>query len=139
MSSLDVVEVLAVGVLAGTIAGMFGVGGGVLFVPALTLIVGLTQIDAEGTSLLAMIPVAVVGTVRQHRKGLIDPVKVARIGFFSGAGAVAGAMLAAQLPEDVLRKGFGVFLVLIAGQLILRARSERRERLSGDEVRPGSE
>jgi len=139
MSALEVVEVLAVGGLAGTIAGMFGVGGGVLFVPALTLIVGLTQIDAEGTSLLAMVPVAVVGSVRQYRKGLIDPAKVGRIGVFSGVGAGAGAMLAAQLPDAALRKAFGVFLVLVASQLISRARSQRRDRISGVAPQPGSE
>lgn len=138
MSAPDIVEVLAVGALAGTIAGMFGVGGGVLFVPALTLIVGLTQIDAEGTSLLAMVPVAVVGSVRQYRKGLIDPVTVARIGVFSGAGAVIGAVAAAQLPDDALRKAFGVFLVFIAAQLISRARSQRRERISSDNRQSGS-
>ena len=139
MSSVEVIEVLAVGALAGTIAGMFGVGGGVLFVPALTLIVGLTQIDAEGTSLLAMVPVALVGSVRQYRKGLIDPAKVFRIGVFSGVGAGVGAMVAAQLPDAALRKAFGVFLVFIAAQLISRARSQRRDRINGAAMQPGSE
>jgi hypothetical protein len=131
MSAAEILEVLAVGVFAGTIAGMFGVGGGVLFVPALTLILGLGQVQAEGTSLLAMVPVAVVGTVRQYRKGLVDPVKVLRIGVFSGIGAAFGAVIASGLPEDTLRSAFGVFLVFIASQLFLRARSERIERVGG--------
>lgn len=129
MTAANVIEVAAVGVAAGTIAGMFGVGGGVLFVPVLTLILGLGQAEAEGTSLLAMIPVALVGSVRQYRRGLIDLRQVTAIGLFSGLGAVLGATLANSIPEDVLRRCFGVFLLIVASQLFRRALSGRRERI----------
>lgn len=130
MNPADVAEVIAIGVAAGTIAGMFGVGGGVLFVPVLTLILGLSQAEAEGTSLLAMIPVALVGSIRQYRRGLIDLRQVAAIGAFSGLGAVIGATLANNLPEDILRKGFGLFLLVVASQLFRRALTGRRDRIA---------
>ena len=61
----------ALGVVAGVLAGLFGVGGGIVFVPALTLGVGLGQLDAEATSLAAMIPVVLLGSLQQHRRGLV--------------------------------------------------------------------
>lgn len=124
------IEVILIGVGAGILAGMFGIGGGVLFVPALTLIVGLSQVTAEGTSLLAMIPVGVVGVWSQHRRGLVEVRNVLLIGLLSVFGVAAGVVLADHLPEDVLRKLFGVFLLFIAARLLRRALAERRERLA---------
>jgi uncharacterized membrane protein YfcA len=122
------VEALAVGVAAGVMAGLLGVGGGILFVPALTLIIGLHQVDAEATSLVAIVPVAVVGAWRQHRYGNIRLGDGILIGVLSVAGVVAGAELADVLPEDVLRDGFAALLVLVAAQLL---RSTWREPAAG--------
>ncbi|MCL2770125.1 MAG: TSUP family transporter, partial [Solirubrobacterales bacterium] len=85
---------IAIGVLAGMIAGMLGVGGGVLFVPALVLLLGLSQHEAEATSLLAIIPVALVGTYRQDRYGNVMRRDALLLGIFSVAGAAAGVALA---------------------------------------------
>jgi hypothetical protein len=126
-----IVEAIAIGVCAGVLAGMFGIGGGVLFVPALTLLVGLGQVTAEGTSLLAMVPVGLVGAWSQHRKGLVKVNHAVTIGLLSAVGVFAGGVLAHHLPEDVLRKVFGVFLLLIASRLFARAMRERRGRLAG--------
>lgn len=130
MAVVDLVEVLILGALAGTVAGMFGVGGGVLFVPLLTLVLGLGQVEAEGTSLLAMLPVALVGGYAQYRRGFIHIRPMLVVGVAAACGAVAGSLAANSVPEDLLRRGFGVYLVIIATQLARRAHSERRARLA---------
>ena len=106
------------------LAGLFGVGGGVLFVPALTLVVGLSQLTAEATSLLAIIPVAVYGSWRQTRTGTVRWKDALWIGAFGAAAAIAGAYVADILPASTLRIAFAGLLVLTAAQLAWRARRE---------------
>ena len=118
--------VLAVvlGLVAGVLAGMFGVGGGILFVPTLTWL-GLSQVHAEATSLLAIIPTVLVGVWRQQRYGNVRWRAALVIGISSIAAAVAGAQVALALPEDVLRKLFAVLLLATAGQIAWRARRKQ--------------
>jgi hypothetical protein len=113
--------VVPIGVLAGMLAGLFGVGGGILFVPALTLVIGLPQLSAEGASLLAIIPVALFGSWRQHRAGTVRWNAAAIMGAASVATAVAGAFLADVTPPTVLRTLFAVLVLLTAVQLARRA------------------
>jgi uncharacterized protein len=120
---MDVVAVIALGVAAGAVAGLFGVGGGIIFVPTLTLILGLSQLEAEATSLLAIIPVALLGSWRQTRSGDVRWRDATIMGLVSAATAVAGALIADVAPERVLRVGFAILLVATAVQLILRARA----------------
>ena len=68
---VEALLIIALGVAAGVVAGLFGVGGGVIFVPTLTLVLGLTQLEAEATSLLAIVPVAILGSWRQTREGTV--------------------------------------------------------------------
>jgi uncharacterized membrane protein YfcA len=119
------VAVGALGALAGALAGLFGVGGGILFVPALTLIVGLPQLRAEGASLLAIIPVSLLGSWRQHLAGTVRWRAAMTMGAASVLTAVAGAFLADATPPKVLRILFAVLLVTTALQLLLRARMSR--------------
>lgn len=118
--------VLAVvlGVLAGVLAGMFGVGGGILFVPTLTYL-GLTQLHAEATSLLAIIPTVVVGVWRQQRYGSVRWRSALVIGLASVGAAVGGAQVAESVPEATLRKLFAVVLLLTAAQIAWRTSRER--------------
>jgi uncharacterized protein len=113
------------GIAAGMLAGMFGVGGGILFVPTLTWL-GLTQLHAEATSLLAIIPTVAVGVWRQHRYGNVRWRPAATIGIASVGAAVAGAQVALSLPEHVLRKLFGVLLIVTALQIAWRARGKQQ-------------
>ena len=115
--------VLAVllGVVAGVLAGMFGVGGGILFVPTLTWL-GLTQLHAEATSLLAIIPTVVVGVWRHNRYGNVRWASAAVIGVASFGAAVGGAQVAESLPESTLRKLFAVLLLFTAAQIAWRVR-----------------
>jgi uncharacterized protein len=112
------------GVVAGVLAGMFGVGGGILFVPTLTWL-GLTQLHAEASSLLAIIPTVLVGVWRQQRYGNVRVRAALVIGLSSIGAAVGGARLAESLPESTLRKLFAGVLILTAAQIAWRARRKR--------------
>jgi uncharacterized protein len=109
------------GVGAGVLSGLFGVGGGILFVPTLTAL-GLTQLHAEASSLLAIIPTVAVGVWRQQRYGNVRWRGALIIGVASIGAAVGGAQVAESLPEATLRKLFAVLMLLTAGQIAWRAR-----------------
>jgi uncharacterized membrane protein YfcA len=115
------IEAVAIGLLAGVVAGLLGVGGGALFVPALTLGLGLSQLDAEATSLLAIIPVALVGTWRQYGHGNVDLRTGALLGVLGVGGAVAGAAIANAVPQRALEVSFAVFMLFVAWRLARRA------------------
>jgi uncharacterized membrane protein YfcA len=118
-----VTYVLAVvlGLAAGVLAGMFGVGGGILFVPTL-IALGLDHHDALGTSLLAIIPTALVGTWRQSRYGNVRWRAAATLGIAAAASAQGGVALAEALSDATLRRLFAGLLVLVAAQIAWRAR-----------------
>lgn len=111
---------IAIGAAAGVVAGMLGVGGGVLFVPGLVFFVSLSQHQAEATSLLAIIPVAIVGTYRQDRYGNVRRSDAVLVGGLSVAGAAAGVALANALSGTVLRDAFAALMLLVAWQLVRR-------------------
>jgi uncharacterized membrane protein YfcA len=115
--------VLAVmlGLAAGVVAGIFGVGGGILFVPAL-IALGLDHHDALGTSLLAIIPTVFVGTWRQSRYGNVRWRAAAVVGVAAAGAAQGGVLLAEALSDATLRRLFAGLLVLVAGQIAWRAR-----------------
>ena len=123
--TLDVgrgIVVAALGFVAGALAGLFGVGGGILFVPALTLVVGLSQLRAEGASLLAIIPVSLLGSWRQQRAGTVRWGAAAVMGTASVATAVIGAFIADATPPRTLRVLFALLMLATAAQLGWRAR-----------------
>ena len=115
-------ELLAavLGFAAGALAGLFGVGGGVLFVPTLVLVLGLTQVHAEATSLLAIIPTVLVGAWRQRAHGNLRWRPAAVVGLASIAGVEGGVRLARALPEDVLRRLFAVLMFAVAANIAWR-------------------
>jgi uncharacterized membrane protein YfcA len=116
-----VIGAVAIGLAAGIVAGLLGVGGGVLFVPGLVLFMGLDQHQAEATSLLAIVPVAIVGTYRQDRYGNVRRADALLLGLLSVAGAAAGVALANALSGAVLRDAFAALVMLVAAQLVRRA------------------
>jgi len=121
------IAVIAIGVCAGVVAGLLGVGGGVLFVPGLVIFIGLGQHQAEATSLLAIIPVAIVGTIKQDGYGNVRRQDALLMGLLSIAGAAAGVTLANALSGTALRVGFSLLMVLVAIQLVRKALSEPGE------------
>ena len=123
----DVLAVLAIGFVAGMAAGLLGIGGGALFVPALVLFLGLSQLEAQATSLLAIVPVALVGAARQHRYGNLRVRDGLVMGVLATAGAAGGVVLANALPERALEISFAMLQFVVAAQLVRRALAERTE------------
>jgi len=112
---------IVLGLVAGVLAGMFGVGGGILFVPTL-IALGLNQHEAIGTSLLAIVPTVFVGTWRQSRYGNVRWRAAAILGVAAAVSAQGGVVLAEALPASTLRRLFAGLLVLVAVQVAWRAR-----------------
>ena len=111
----------ALGLVAGVLAGLFGIGGGTLFVPTLALVLGLTQLHAEATSLLAILPTAVAGAWRQRRYGNVRRRAALLLGVAAIAGVEAGVQVAELLPEHALRRLFALLMFGVAAQIAIRA------------------
>jgi uncharacterized protein len=109
------------GLTAGLLAGLFGVGGGILFVPTLTLVLGLTQLHAEATSLLAILPTALAGVWRQRYYGNVRWRAALMLGVASIAGVEGGVQIAEALPQHALQRLFGVLMLAVAGQIAVRS------------------
>jgi uncharacterized membrane protein YfcA len=118
---MDVAGVLAIGFLAGLASGLLGVGGGALFVPALVLFLGLSQLDAQATSLLAIVPVALAGAANQRRYGNLRVRDGILLGVLATGGALGGVALANALPERALEVSFAMLQLFIAFRLARRA------------------
>jgi uncharacterized membrane protein YfcA len=114
---------VALGLAAGLLAGMFGVGGGIVFVPAL-IALGLDHHAAIGTSLLAIVPTVLVGTWRQSGYGNVRWRPALVLGLAAAATAQGGAALAESLSDATLRRLFAGLLVVVALQVAWRARRE---------------
>lgn len=103
------------GMLAGTLSGLFGIGGGIILIPALVFLAGLSQHDAQGTTLAIMLlPIGLMAVIPYYRNGHIHPYIAALVvaGFL--AGGYLGASFAVSLPVMALRKAFGGFLLLVS-------------------------
>ena len=117
---------ILIGVAAGMLSGLLGVGGGALFVPALVLLLGLGQVEAEATSLLAIVPVAAVGAWRQQRYGNVRAREGLLIGLIAIPGALAGVVLVNVVPERATEYAFAALLLWIAWRLARGAMAELR-------------
>jgi hypothetical protein len=118
MELLMLVGLAAFGLFTGVAAGLLGVGGGVLMVPFLTLAVGLSQHSAEATSLVVVLPTAIVASLELRRRGVGNLPTALRFGVVGVVGAVGGALLALALPASTLRIVFAVFLGLVGLRLV---------------------
>jgi uncharacterized protein len=107
----------------GLTGGLVGVGGGVLFVPALTVYIGLTQVEAESTSLLMIVLVAIVGAYRQNGYGNVRVREALIIGALSPLGVLVGVVISNNVSERVLQLSFAALALFMAAQLVHRARS----------------
>jgi uncharacterized protein len=113
----DALLAIALGFAAGAVSGLLGVGGGILFVPALTLALGLGQLEAESTSLLAIVPVSALGAVRQHRYGNVRVRDGILVGVLALGGVAGGVVIANAVPERGLEIGFAILMLVTAAQL----------------------
>ena len=119
-------ELLAVllALAGGLIGGLVGVGGGILFVPALTIFLDLSQVEAESTSLLMIAIVALVGAARQRGYGNVNMRHAALVGLLSPVGVVVGVVVANEVSERTLELGFAALALFMAVQLARRAMAE---------------
>lgn len=115
-------QYLAIGGIAGILSGLFGIGGGVVIVPALLLIARMKPETATGTSLAALLlPVGALGAYRYYRSGFLDLPVALKLAAGLFVGAWVGAHLALKLSPRDLQRAFAVFLVVVAGHLWLSA------------------
>ena len=126
------------GAAAGVVSGVLGVGGGVLFVPALTLALSLSQVKAEATSLLAIVPVALVGAARQYRYGNVSVRDGAVLGVLSAAGVAGGVALANALPQRTLKFLFAAWMLVVAAGFLRRFARARASRSDGGDGGDGA-
>ncbi|MEN8234776.1 MAG: sulfite exporter TauE/SafE family protein [Actinomycetota bacterium] len=118
---LEAFALIIVGLLTGALAAALGLGGGVIFVPALVVLFSFDQHLAQGTSLAVIVPTAVVATIAHARTGNVQWRLATPIAAAGLVGAVLGAQVALRLDADVLRRAFGVFLVILAVRMAWRA------------------
>jgi hypothetical protein len=110
--------------MSGVLAGLLGVGGGIVLVPFLVLAVGMSQHEAEATSLLVILPTALAASVALRRRDIGDLPVALSLGVVGAIGGAAGALLALSLPADMLRLAFAVLLALVGIRLVRDARAD---------------
>jgi len=117
---MNIILYILLGLLTGVFGGMFGLGGGTIIIPALVLLFGLSQHQAQGTSLALMVPpIGLLAAWTYYNAGFVD-LKIAAfvcLGFFFGG--LLGAKIVVGLPEPLLRRLFGLALLVISIKMIL--------------------
>ncbi len=122
---MDVLMAIALALAGGLVGGLVGVGGGILFVPALTIFLGLTQVEGEATSLLMIVVVALVGARRQSAFGNVNLGDALVIGVLSPLGVLIGVLIANNVSERLLQLSFAALALFFAYKLVGRALSPR--------------
>jgi hypothetical protein len=119
MSVSIILIILVIGIITGVMAGMLGIGGGLVVIPALVMVMGMSQQTAQGTSLAMMLPpIGVLAAYNYYKAGHVD-IKIAlilAIAFI--AGSYFGSKLAIRLPQELMKKIFGIFLLLVAIKML---------------------
>ena len=114
---------LSIGLAAGVFAGMFGVGGGLIIVPALLFLLKMKEAEAIGTSLAALIPpVGLLGAFQYYREGLINVRYAALVALGLFLGAYFGARITTSLPPEVVRRLYAGFLLVVAARMLITAK-----------------
>lgn len=126
MSWREVILIVG-GFAAGFLSGTIGIGGGALFVPTMTVGIGLSQAVAQGTSLVAIVPTALVSTITHIRHGNVLLDAALWMGCGGVVGAVAGALVAIEVPESILARVWGGFLIFTAYRLAVQALQAPKE------------
>ena len=119
MSAVNIIILLIIGLAAGVLSGMVGVGGGLIIVPALVFFMAFSQKQAQGTSLgILLLPVGILGVLQYYKNGFIDfkVVLMVSVGFVFGA--FLGSRLAIVLPVSILKKTFAIFMIATACKML---------------------
>lgn len=120
MSINEIVILIIVGFLAGVVGGSLGLGGGIIIVPALVFILGFSQHHAQGTSLAVLLfPIGILGVINYAKNGYVNFKFAAVLIVAFILGSYLGSEISVHLPEKILKKAFGVFLLIISIKMIL--------------------
>lgn len=136
MELSEALAAAALGLAGGLVGGLLGLGGGILFVPALAIFAGQTQLEAESTSLLAIVGVAALGAWRQHGYGNVRVADGLVIGALSLVGVGIGVLVANAVSQRTLELSFAALLLLVAVQLALRALRPAPDTAAAEATRP---
>lgn len=125
LTLLICIALIAVGVATGVLAGLLGVGGGVIMIPAMMVLLGLPNVIAKGTSLAVIIPTAITGTFRNRSASNVDMRAAVIVGVGGIFSAIAGGWISARLSESLSNALFATLLIVVAGRLVFQE-SRRR-------------
>ncbi len=119
MTTTQLIIILVIGLMAGLVSGALGVGGGIIIVPALILFLGFSQHMAQGTSIaILLLPTGILAVLQYYKNGYVD-VKVALIlMLLFVVGAYLGSLVSLSLPDKVLKKVFGIFMLLVSLKMV---------------------
>jgi len=120
--------ILLVGLAAGILGGMVGIGGGIIIVPALVYFLGFSQFKAQGTSLaMLMFPVGILGVIQYYKQGYVDfrIVIVLALGFV--LGSLLGSRLSLSLPQDLVKKLFAILMLLLGVKMLFFDKNPAKE------------
>ena len=119
MNTFTIIMLILIGLASGTLAGLVGVGGGIIIIPALVYILGFTQKEAQGTSLgILLLPVGILAVINYYKQGYIDIKAVIIISLAFIIGGFFGSKLALSISQDTLRKVFGTLLLVLAIKML---------------------
>jgi uncharacterized protein len=120
MSTSMIVILIVIGIITGVMAGMLGIGGAIIMIPALVFILGISQQTAQGTSLAVMLPpVGIIAAYNYYKEGQVNIRFAIILAIFFLVGSYFGSKLALNLPQAVLKKIFGILLLLVAAKMLL--------------------
>jgi uncharacterized membrane protein YfcA len=120
MSTSMILILIVIGVITGVMAGMLGIGGAIIMIPALIFLLGISQQTAQGTSLAVMLPpVGIIAAYNYYKAGQVNIRFAIILAVFFLVGSYFGSKLALTIPQNVLKKIFGVLLLLVAAKMLL--------------------
>lgn len=120
MSLTEIIILVLIGLVAGLLSGALGIGGAILAIPAMVFFLGLSQQEAQGTSLAFMLPpVGILAAINYHKAGYINWKYAAVLAAMFLIGAYFGSIITVQLPEKIIKKGFGILLLFISYKMIM--------------------
>jgi uncharacterized membrane protein YfcA len=119
MNITTILILALIGLAAGMLSGVAGVGGGVIIIPALVFFLGMSQFQAQGTSIAMMIPpIGIMAAINYWRDGYVNWKYALVLASFFVVGGWLGSKIILNLPQDMVKKGFGIFLIFVAIKMI---------------------
>ena len=120
MTTSIILILIAIGIITGVMAGMLGIGGAIIMIPALVFLLGINQLTAQGTSLAVMLPpIGIIAAYNYYKAGQVNIKNAIILAIFFLVGSYFGSKLALNIPQPLLKKIFGVLLLLVAAKMLL--------------------